>query len=382
MLSDRDRFTCFATCAPGVEAILHAEARALKLARIERQVGGVRFEGTVTDLWRANLCLRTAVRVLLRLARFEAADADALYRGVSRTDWSAWVRPEGTLVVAAQTNESRLDHSEFVEQRTKDAIVDALRGRTGVRPSVDKESPDLRVHLHLFRDRATLSLDASGESLHKRGWRVHQGRSPLAETLAAALVLASDWDRRAPLLDPFCGSGTIAIEAALLATGSPSGSRRRFGFERWIGHDAEGFAAFRSSLEAARIRPGKLSILGSDLDPGQIEGARANAASAGVDGLVRFLVADARAFAPRKGWNAWIVTNPPYGRRLGDPAEPLGLHRAFGERLREGCGGYRLALLAEKVEHVRALGLGRCERRPIVNGGLACEIVLARLGSG
>ncbi len=378
-LSGRDRFTCFATCAPGVEAILHAEAKTLKLARLERQVGGVRFEGTLADLWRANLCLRTAVRVLLRLARFEAADADALYRGVSEIDWSAFARPEGTLLVAAQTNESKLDHSEFAEQRTKDAIVDAFRRKAGVRPSVDKDDPDLRVHLHLFRDRATLSLDASGESLHKRGWRVHQGPAPLAETLAAALVLASDWDRRAPLLDPFCGSGTIAIEGACLATNTPSGFLRRFGFERWLGHDAQRFAAFRRSLEAARTHPGKLYILGSDLDREQIEGARANAAAAGVDELVAFEVADARDLAPRKGWNAWIVTNPPYGQRLGEEAQLVELYRAFGARVREHGAGFRLAFLSGKPELLRALGLGRCERRPIVNGGLACELLLAQL---
>jgi 23S rRNA (guanine2445-N2)-methyltransferase / 23S rRNA (guanine2069-N7)-methyltransferase len=162
-LSPRDRSICFASCNPGIEPILHAEARELGLARLERQVGGVRFEGGLASLWRANLELRTAVRVLWRLARFEAADADALYRGVSAVDWSVFARPESTLLVSAQTSESRLDHSEFVEQRTKDAIADAFRRASGVRPSVDKDDPDLRVHVHLYRDRATVSLDSSGE---------------------------------------------------------------------------------------------------------------------------------------------------------------------------------------------------------------------------
>ncbi len=372
--------TFFATSAPGVESILHAEIKELKLARSERQVGGVRFEGTLEDAWRANLGLRTAVRVLLRLARFQAADADALYDTVAKIDWLSIVRPDGTLLVSAQTKESRLEHSEFVEQRTKDAIVDAFRARTGVRPSVDKDDPDLRVHVHLYRDRATLSLDTSGESLHKRGWRRAQGPAPLAETLAAAMVLRSGWDRRAPLLDPFCGSGTIPIEAALYACGTPPGIfRDRFGFERWLGHDRERYAEFKRSLSEGRQRPRRLQLLGSDLEPRQIEAARANAEGADVAEVVSFEIADARDFAPRRGWNAWIVTNPPYGRRVGSPAQLQELYRTFGSRLREHGAGCRLALLAGNPGLVRTLNLGRHERVHIVHGGLACELVLAEL---
>src|SRR5438105_4948511 len=207
MIAERAEF--FVTCAPGIEPILHGEIRALKLSKVERQVGGVRFEGTSRDAWRANLELRTAVRVLRKLARFEARDESALYAGVASLDWSRFLRPDGRLRVDAHSKESALEHTLFVEQRTKDAIVDALRAQHGTRPSVDLEDPDLGVYVHLFRDRCTVLVDTSGDSLHKRGWRKFQGRAPLAETLAAAVVLASGWDRRAPLLDPFCGSGTI-----------------------------------------------------------------------------------------------------------------------------------------------------------------------------
>src|SRR5262249_27034974 len=158
--------------------------------------------------------------------RFEARDADALYAAVLALEWERFLAPEGRLAVQAQTRESVLDHSQFLEQRVKDAVVDRFRSRAGTRPSVDLDDPDLRIHLHLFRDRATLSLDTSGEALHKRGWRLHQGRAPLAENLAAAVVLLSGWDRRAPFVDPFCGSGTLPIEAAWLAAGIAPGSRR------------------------------------------------------------------------------------------------------------------------------------------------------------
>ena len=302
----------FATCAPGLEPLLHAEVRELGLARSERQVGGVRFEGSREDAWRANLHLRTAVRVLWRLARFEAADADALHAGAAAFEWERILSPQGTLSVAAHSRESALEHTLFVSQRVKDAIADRFRLATGVRPSVDREAPDLGVYVHLFRDRCTLFADTSGGSLHKRGWRRFQGRAPLAETLAAAMVLHSRWDRRAPLLDPFCGSATILVEAALIAGGvAPGLFRERFGFERFPGHDAAAWSALRERARGAARFPPKLKLHGSDADARTIEGARENLAAAGVAGVVELEVADVRDFAPRRGWNAWIVTNPP-----------------------------------------------------------------------
>jgi len=375
-----DRHHYFATCAPGLEPLLHAEVRALRLANNEQQVGGVSFDGTIADAWRANLELRTAIRVLLRLSRFDATDADALYRGVEEVDWQTLLAPEGTLWVDARTSSSELSHSRFVEQRTKDAIVDQLRARTGKRPTVDRESPDLRLNVHLHRDRATLSIDTSGDSLHRRGWRRAQGRAPLAETLAAALIQLSGWDRRAPLLDPFVGSGTILVEAGLLASGTAPGLfRPSFGFERLPGHDARAFAALRETLRE-RIRiPRKLRLIGGDVDPARIEEARANAASAGLEELMTLEVADARSFDPRPGWNAWIVTNPPYGERMGREDELVGLYRAFGELLRARCGGYSLALLTASPRLADALGLPDLRTKPVTNGGLDCALLSGRL---
>lgn len=379
-MSSTARHVFFAVCAPGLEPVLHDELRALRAARCERQVGGVRFEGTLADAWRANLELRTAVRVLLRLARFPAPDADALYRGVAAVDWSRLLVPGGTLWVDAQTSRSRLTHSRFVAQRTKDAIVDQLRTGTGARPDVARQAPDLRLHVHVFQDRATLSVDTSGESLHKRGWRRAQGRAPLAETLAAGLVLLSGWDRQAPLLDPFAGSGTILVEGALLASRvAPGLFRASFGFERLPDHDARAYAALVAELRARRAEPRKLRLLGSDLDPARVAEARANAAAAGVGELVSLEVADARDFAPRAGWNAWIVTNPPYGERLGDARGLVPLYRAFGAVLRGRCAGFWLALLTARPELQRLLQLPELERIPTQNGGLACEILRGRI---
>ena len=375
----------FVTCAPGVEPVLHAEAKALGLGKLERQVGGVRFEGTRRDAWRANLELRTAVRVLERLVRFEARDADSLHATATEIPWERWLAPEGSLAVQAQSSESVLEHTQFLEQRVKDAVVDRFRARAGTRPSVDLADPDLRIHLHLHRDRATLSLDTSGEPLHKRGWRLHQGKAPLAENLAAAMILFSEWDRRAPLVDPFCGSGTITIEAALLAAGIAPGARRAFGFERWLDHDARAFAALRAPGKGARLEPGgprggkRPILLGLDVDAERVVEARANAENAGVGEWVRFEVADARELALRRGWNACIVTNAPYGLRIGGRGEESQLHelyRAFGARLLEQGKGCTLALLALQREHVHALGLRGLREIPLVNGGLECRLAL------
>jgi 23S rRNA G2445 N2-methylase RlmL len=356
--------------------VLPAVARALGLARLERQVGGVRFEGTRADAWSGCARLRTAVRVLQRVARFDAPESDALHAGASEVPWERWLAPEGSLAVQAQSSGSALDHTRFVEQRVKDAIVDRFRARTGTRPSVERDDPDLRIHVHLYRDRATLSLDASGEALHRRGWRRHQGRAPLAENLAAALVAFSGWDERAPLIDPFCGSGTIAIEAAWIAAGIAPGSRRAFGFERWLDHDARAFAAWRAGLVPAAPPRRAPVVLGFDLDPERVREARENAAEAGVAERVRFEVADARELALKPGWNAWIVSNLPYGLRVGAEPEVVPLLRAVGEHLRAVGQGSSLALLTGSGEHVRALGLRGLKTVPLVNGGLECVLAL------
>ncbi|MFN0009534.1 MAG: class I SAM-dependent RNA methyltransferase [Planctomycetota bacterium] len=370
------RETFFVTCAPGLEPVLHAELADLRLAKLERQVGGVRFEGSLEDAWRANLWSRTAVRVLLRLARFEAASADALYAGAVGVDWGRFLRPDGTFRVDAQSNSSALDHTLFVEQRVKDAVADSFRSIHGTRPSVDLEDPVLSIHVHLFRDRCTLSVDTSGDSLHKRGWRRFQGRAPLAETLAAGIVLLSGWDRRSPLLDPFCGSGTILIEAAWIASGvAPGHLRERFGFERWIGHDS---ARWRALVEKSRAEvrlPKKLVLAGSDSDARAVEGARENLAAAGVADRVLLEVRDVAEFDPKRGWNAWIVTNPPYGERVGRERDLEGVYRRFGALLRERCSGFHVAVLSGNPALSQALGLEPERRTGLKNGSIDCELI-------
>lgn len=375
------RFTFFATCAPGVEPLLHAEIKALKLARCERQVGGVRFEGSMRDAWTANLWLRTAVRVLRREARFEAASEAALDAGVNSVDWSRFLRPDGVLWADAQSSESSLDHTQFLKQRVKDAIVDQVRGDGEVRPSVDRGSADVRVHLHLYRDRATLSVDTSGASLHKRGWRTAQGRAPLAETLAAALVSSSDWNRRAPLIDPFCGTGTILVEGAMIAaTIAPGLTRQRFGFESWSDHDGRAWARARADAERRIALPRKVRIVGSDLSGDRVEEARAHLrrhpylGAWGESAVIE--QRDAREFSPRPGWNAVVASNLPYGERVGDDVEDL--HGDFGARLRD-LDGYGCSLLTGSSRLAGLLRLSNSVRHRVLNGGIECQLVTARI---
>jgi putative N6-adenine-specific DNA methylase len=360
--------------------VLHAELTDLRLARVERQVGGVYFEGSSTDAMRVNLESRVAVRVLRRVSRFLADSSDALYEGALAVEWSRFLKPGASLLVAAQTRESALDHSLFVEQRVKDAICDEQRAARGERPEVDKDQPDLRVHAHLFRDRCTLSVDTSGESLHRRGWRRFQGPAPLAETLAAGLLSLSGWDRRSPLIDPFCGSATLLVEAALLAAGrAPGLSRASFAFEAFPDHEAARWRDLRAAAEARVRLPRKLQLLGSDADRSVVEGARQNLAAAGVGDSVRLEFGRAEDFTPRAGWNGWIVTNPPYGERVGSARELVAVYRRFGERLRNACAGYHLALFSGNPELDAQLGLEFASRTKLANGAISCELLRAEL---
>ena len=375
------RFTFFATCAPGIEPVLHAEIRALKFARSERQVGGVRFEGTMRDAWRANLWLRTAVRVLRREARFEAPSESALDAGVAAVDWSRFLMPDGVLWVDAQSNESNLDHTQFLKQRVKDAIVDQVRGEGDVRPSVDRDSADVRVHLHLYRDRATLSVDTSGASLHKRGWRIAQGRAPLAETLAAAVVLSADWNGKAPLIDPFCGTGTILVEAAMIAGNvAPGLTRERFGFEAWADHDERGWGRTWKEAEDRAALPRKLRIVGSDLSMDRVDETRAHLAGHPYLGKwgesAQVEQGDAREFSSRPGWNATVASNLPYGERVGDNVEAL--HGDFGARMR-ALDGYACGLLTGSSRLAGLLRLSNPVRQRVLNGGIECQLVTARI---
>ncbi len=365
----------FATAAKGTEPALRDELRDMRFDGVRADRGGVHFAGELADAARACLWSRVGVRILLEVGMFDARDAEALYEGTRGVDWSAWMTPKTTLAVRATCRSSRLTHSQYVAQKTKDAIVDALRDRFGSRPSVDKDDPDVLVAVHLARDRATLYLDVGGSSLHERGWRARAGPAPLRETLAAAVVRMSGWDRRRPFIDPMCGAGTIAIEAAAWARRiAPGLYRERFGLERWASHDD----AMRGRLEELRqeARAAKIEkavdVVARDVDERSLELARGNAQAAGVPIVVeRRDVRDAGAADPP----GFVVTNPPYGGRLaGDKALYEDLARAF-----RAMHGQKLAVLCGAPD------LGTAMRRDpdrwwiLYNGPIECRLLLYSL---
>lgn len=362
----------FATAARGTEGAVRDELRDLGFRGVRADRGGVHFGRSLDEGYRACLELRTALRVLYRLSSFDAPTGEALYEGVAAIDWSPWITPSHTLAVRAVSHGSALTHSQFVAQKTKDAIVDQLRARLGTRPSVDLDDPDVTLFVHLARDRATVYLDVSGGSLHRRGWRARAGEAPIKESLAAAILRLSGWDRRRPLLDPLCGSGTIAIEAALWSRSiAPGLSRERFGFERWACHDeatARRAAELREQVEA-KITPGVTAIRGSDVDADAIALACDNAVAAGVRvdfqrGSVRDLVAE--------GEPGMVVTNPPYGERIGATDE---LYRDMAKafiRMR----GWRVAILAGTPAIGRAMRRRPDMEHTVFNGDIECRLLV------
>lgn len=379
----------FATAAKGTEPAVRDELRELRFRGVRADRGGVHFAGTIEDGFRACFELRTAIRVLAELGSFAAPDGEALYDGVAAIDWTPFFdvpHASRTLAVRAACRSSALTHTQFIAQKTKDAVVDQLRRRHGARPSVDREDPDVAIFVHLVRDQATVYVDLGGASLHRRGYRTEAVAAPLKETLAAALLRLSGWDRARPLLDPMCGSGTIAVEAALWARdvapglllgGGGAGPGRVFGFERWACHDEAAARRVQEIREAARarVKPEGPPILASDADAGAVAMARANAKGAGVTiDVRRARVQELQPTDPP----GQVVTNPPYGERLEGPRDLyLGMARAF-RRLH----GHRVAILAGTPEIERAMGQSLPEERPrqagslvVFNGAIECRLL-------
>jgi len=365
----------FVTCARGIEELVVAELTSLGLSDVKTEKGGASFRGTLLDGCRACLWLRTASRVLLVLGEFPCATPQELYDGVRGIDWNRYVRPEMTLAVDSVLRDSAMTHSGFIALKSKDAIVDTVRDRCGRRPSVDTKSPDLRVNVHLVKNRCTVSLDMSGEPLDRRGYRLDRNKAPLRENLAAALVAFSGWNGDVPLYDPMCGSGTIIIEAALLASRTAPGLLRdRFGFQSWPGHEPTAWREMLTEARDLRRRELGVRVRGLDRSPGAVDMARQNATRAGVQRLVSFTPGEFSTFAPASS-PAMIIFNPPYGERMGEVDELTGLYRTMGDVLKQRCAGSTAFILCGNSELVKHVGLKATRRIPLWNGPLECRLM-------
>lgn len=363
----------FATAARGTEGVLRDELRELRIPRVRASRGGVYFGGEIESALRACLHSRIAIRVLERQATFRAEDPQALYEGVAEIAWERVLDGGRTLCVDAMVRDAASSHSLFVAQRVKDAIVDRLRAKQGTRPDVELRDPDVRIVVHWIGQDVRVLLDVSGSSMHARGWRAEAGSAPLRETLAAAMIRLSGWDRSAPFVDPMCGAGTLAIEAAQWALGIAPGLKRQIGLERWASHDSAQRAILRELREQANAVARDAAttrgprILAHDIDPRALEIASNNAARAGVKiELSRADVLDLKAL-PR---GAWLVTNPPYGERLATG-------ESFDEELAQALRalrGHHVCVLARDRAFPRAMNRKPALEHQLWNGPLECRL--------
>jgi putative N6-adenine-specific DNA methylase len=366
-------WSCAATCTRGLEEVLAAELAGIGAAGGDVGRGVVRFVGDFGAVARANLWLRTAMRVLVELVEGGAPSRAALYDLAAQVAWEEWVGRGQTVAVSAAGQASAFPNTAFAALVVKDALVDRLRGRLGWRPDVDRSDPDLRVWVHLAGDRAAVGVDSTGEPLSHRGYRPRGGPAPLAESLAAGILLLAGYDGSRPLLDPMCGTGTIAIEAAMIATRSAPGRLRSFACERWSSHETTPFAMLRSeALEA--VRPPAAAIVAGDVDPRALAATRANADAAGVGVALTVARTDARRLAPVAP-GTLIVANPPYGQRLGGGEDLRGLYRAFGEALRGQARGSTAWLLVGDLQLLKDVPLRPSRRIVLFNGPIECRLV-------
>ena len=370
---------CFAAVAPGLEPLALAEAQALGI-RARAEEGGVAWSGDVRSVIVANVGFRIASRVLVRVAEFEARSFIELERWARRIPWSLSVAPGTSVRFRVTCRKSRLYHSDAVAQRLADAASRAVAGvraeadGAGDDEALDREDSSLFV-VRFYRDRCTVSADASGALLHRRGYRQATTKAPLRETLAAALVAASGWDGVAPLIDPMCGSGTIPIEAALAARRIPPGAHRGFAVERWPGVPAAVTRAVRAELAASTLATAPGPIVGSDRDAGAIESARGNAARAEVATDVELGVHALSAMQLPDSERGWVVSNPPYGVRVGDTTRVRDLWAQLGNVLRRRAPGWQVTLLSPDAALERQLQIPMRVVARTTNGGIPVRIV-------
>jgi putative N6-adenine-specific DNA methylase len=368
-----DTFEMVAKTFRGLEDVLAEELRAMGALNVEAGRRMVAFEGDKEMLYRANFGCRTALRILKPFYKFKAHTPDKLYDRIKEFDWSTLLTTDKTFAIDVTVNSEDFTNSRFVTYRVKDAIADWFRDRStdGKRPGVRLTDADVMLNVHISGSDVTVSLDSSGESLHKRGWRAAQTEAPINEVLAAGIILKSGWRGQAPLIDPMCGSGTFLIEAALIAANiAPGVYRKSFAFERWKDFDQELFDKIYQDDSAEREVT--CPILGGDLSPKAIAIATENIKSAGVS---KYVSVECK---PLSQWNevpanGFMITNPPYGERL-KPADLDGLYGLLGEKLKHVFTGYHAWIIGYQDEHFAKIGLAPSSKEALLNGSLECEL--------
>jgi 23S rRNA (guanine2445-N2)-methyltransferase / 23S rRNA (guanine2069-N7)-methyltransferase len=385
-MNDQQKRDFFATVPKGLEELLVDELEEMGALDVKAITAGVSFRGTLGTAYRVCLWSRLASRILMPICNFTATDPDQLYTASNDFAWEEHLSADQTFAVDATLVGSKLNHSHYAALRVKDGVVDRFRDQSGSRPSIDTRSPDLRINMHLRGKKGTLSLDLSGESLHRRGYRQEKGVAPLKESLAAAILLQSGWTRIAAdggsFCDPMCGSGTLPLEAAMIAADmAPGLLRERFGFTAWAGHDDSLWQSLRQeAIERRSVGLHRVpKIIGFDADPTMIRHALTNAEVCGLDKVVHF---EKRSIQSREQLlpeslraPGLVAVNPPYGERLGQRKDLYAVYRRLGERLLAEAAGWRATVLTSDSELGHAIGLKPHTNSELFNGALPCRLL-------
>ena len=363
-------FELIAKTFMGLEPILAQELTELGANDVQIGRRMVSFKGDKELMYRANFQLHTAIRILKPIIHFKARSADDVYNEVMKVDWSEFIDNNKTFAVDSVIFSEEFRHSKFVAYKVKDAIVDQFRERTGSRPNISVTNPDIRLHIHIADEDGTLSLDSSGESLHRRGYRQESVEAPLNEVLAAGMILMTGWKGECDFIDPMCGSGTLPIEAALIARNiSPGVFRKSYAFEKWPDFDADLFEVIYN--DDSREREFEHHIYGYDIDMKSVNTARLNVRAAGLTADITIEQADIKDFT-QPAEKSIMVTNPPYGERISTP-DLLGTYATIGERLKRAFVGNEAWILSYREECFDQIGLRPSIKIPVYNGSLECE---------
>lgn len=363
----------------GLEPVLAKELTQLGANNIQIGRRMVSFTGNKEMMYRANFQLHTAIRILKPIRHFKAKSADDVYEEIKKIDWSEYLELDSTFSVDSVVFSEEFRHSKFVSYKVKDAIVDQFRERTGQRPNISVTNPDIRLNMHIAEDDCTLSLDSSGESLHRRGYRQESVEAPLNEVLAAGMILMTGWQGETDFIDPMCGSGTLLIEAALIAHNmAPGLFRKEFAFEKWKDFDKELFDEIYN--DDSQEKEFKHHIYGYDIDIKAVNTARMNVRAAGLTSDITIEEADFKDFTQPKE-KSIIITNPPYGERISTP-DLLGTYKMIGERLKHQFMGNDAWILSYREECFDQIGLKPSIKIPVFNGSLECEFRKYQLFDG
>lgn len=355
----------------GLEQVLADELTALGATGIEPHNRAVSFMGDKAMLYKANLWLRTATRILAPIHTATAFNEDSLYKAALQVDWGQYLSLDQTFAIHASINSKLFNHTLYVSQKVKDAIADQFRRRHGQRPNVDTDNPNVTIQVHVYNDQVTFFLDSSGESLHKRGYKVSIYKAPLSECLAAGMILLSGWDAKQPLYDPMCGSGTLLTEAALIARNiAPGLYRADFGFTHWPDFDKALFTRIQKEARAAE-RENPVRIFGSDVSMQALAEAKDNLDSAELEDAVELKqVAFEQGAAPAE--SGMIITNPPYGDRI-EKDDIVAFYKTIGDTLKQRYNGWQAWILSGNLEALKFVGLRPSRKIPLFNGPLECR---------